>query len=1203
MLGVGLSLALVLLAALLGLREHQARRDQADERAALVAHLVERQLRDRLAQLEAVLAAQAAALDDEQGQATLRALHPRLGIHSATWLPGPSPGDGVAPDSDSTAGLVLPAPAPGDVFLDVAWQDGAGGRVQASLDPQWLLELLQGHDLGEGAVVALLHDTQRMYLRSHDNARLMGQPLRDLQLFAPEWRGQDHGTYEARSQFDGRFRQIAYRKLAGTPLTLIVGQPRAAVAAPAWGFLAMAMLVACVLGVLWLWLLRTFGQLAARQSRLLRELGKTSARLQQAHSMASLGTWRWHPATRQSDWSEGLYRIHGRDPSLPPPDSHEASSFLHPDDRDRVIALGQKLGQGEGMAETEYRIVREDGEVRWLHAYMESDHDADGLYLMGVGQDVTELARAREQLRQAEQEYRFLFESNPVPMAVYDRQTLGFLAVNEAMRHQYGYSREELLGMSVLDIRPAEDRERVAAEATSLGEVRPQGAIWTHLRRDGARIRAAIHTHDIEFEGRPARMVAAQDVTEREADALRFRLLARATADAVWDWDVVRGSLWWGDTFYTTFGYARGQMAPTVEAWQALVHPDERVRVASSLAAAAADHGVEEWQERYRFLHVDGRYREVIDRGFVLRDEHGNAYRMLGGMRDVTEQRRSDERMRLLSRAIEATANGVVISDALQPDWPLVYVNRAFEQITGYSAEECIGRNPRFLQGNDHDQVGLQGIRYAIQEKREAWVLLRNYRKDGSLFWNEFYIAPVFDDHGVATHFVGVQNDVSEHHNHQQEMARRASHDQLTGLPNRQLLQDTLQVAVLAAERGERDVAVLFIDLDDFKLVNDSLDHSAGDEALRLVAARLQQQAGTGDLAGRFGGDEFVIVMTEHATEARIGELIARIRTAMSEPIVVAGIEHVLTMSVGWCRYSEGGHDAETLLKYADIAMYEAKRQGRNRSVGYSYDLNTRVSRRLQLIAQLRDALDQQQFVLAFQPIYDRKGAVCAVECLARWQHPQRGLLLPSEFIEVCEQSGLIMELGRRTLHEAARHHALLDAAGFGHVRLSVNVSAVQFGHALEEDVAAVMSLYQLPHGVLELELTESVIMENADRAIDTMHRIAELGVCLSVDDFGTGYSSLAYLKRLPIDRLKIDRSFVLDLPDDRDAASICSSIIALAHSLGLQTVGEGVENQSQLRWLSLHGCDEMQGFLMSRPVPWERLLDTLREVRPGHDG
>ena len=1164
-------------------------------------------------------------------------------------------------------------------------------------------------------------------------------------------------------------------------------------------------------------------------------------RLRQAQDLARIGDWEWDVARGTIRWSQTMYDIYGVSPDTFRPDADNAFARIHPDDRARIQALGQDLAEHGEPCRAEFRIVRDDGSVRVLSMRSMREITADGrVVIRSVQQDITELAQAREDAQRAEEHYRLLFNRNPMPMWVFDPASLRFLAVNDAMLRDYGYDRAQLLEMTILDIRPKAERAQVEQIARGHEDERPQGHVWTHMHRDGTLRRMCIHTTDFDFQGRPGRLVTAQDVTEREAREKRFQLLARATSDAIYDLDIGRDALWWGDSFYAVFGYSREQIPPTLQAWAALVHPDDLARVDASLAAAIEDPAAYEWEEEYRFLRHDGTHATVVDRGFFVRDGAGVALRMVGGMFDFTEKRRQDADLRLLRRAVEATEsgiliadvrdplipavyvnqgfqdmtgygaeeilgrdsrlldfdprdvdkvrhirravaerrelrtlvrmrrkdgsafwndfymapvldeagaithmmsvsldvterqrseerfqlvaratsdaiwdwdlvkdvtwrsdnvyplfgyeageirgsmtdwsqllhpddrarvetsirsaiesdaegweceyrlrrkdgvyadvldrgfllrneegkavravggiidvtqkhrdqadlrllrravestdNGISIADARQPDWPLVYVNAAFEQMTGYPACEVLGRNCRFLQGADQDQAAIETIRLAITEQREARVVLRNYRKDGTLFWNELHLAAVHDDNGVS-HYVGIQNDVSHRHLYEQELAHRATHDQLTGLPNRHLIMDRLQQAILNADRYGRHAGVVFIDLDDFKLINDNLDHAAGDEALRIVASRLRTLVRDTDTVGRLGGDEFVVVLTEQTDEAGVAQVIARVSTGLSAPMEIGGVAHTLTPSIGWARYPDDGGDAVTLLKRADVAMYQAKRGGRNRSERYRADLDRHVAQRVQLVAQLRAALEREEFRLAFQPMYDAAGRPRALEALVRWQHPVRGLLLPGEFIGVCEESGLILELGRRILREAARHHSLLAAHGFSDVRIAVNVSAMQFGPAFERDVAAVLAEFSLPPHILELEITESVVMQHPETGIKTMGRIADLGVCIAIDDFGTGYSSLAYLQRLPLHRLKIDRSFVRDLPHDREATSICSMILQLARSLELCTVGEGVETAGQLEWLRANGCDEVQGYLLARPAPFDEILAKL---------
>ncbi|HSR64222.1 MAG TPA: EAL domain-containing protein [Xanthomonadaceae bacterium] len=1011
-----------------------------------------------------------------------------------------------------------------------------------------------------------------------------------------------HHRSETTPQVDGRA-----TARAGWAWALLGGCVLAALW-PAWPPLAARLLaLACALAAV---------AIAVRCRRLQRRaaadyvrgeatLAEAGERLRETRRIARIGEFRWELDGGRVRWSEETFVLYGQPPR---PELHvdEILGWLHADDRAGVAdAIGRAMHAPDPGAdppghafEARFRVVRPDGEVRTLHALAEwLDRTPGRRVLRGIQQDITELARTDEKLAAAQAQYQFLFEHNPLPMWVFDRETLRFLAVNDAMLRHYGYERAELLAGTMLDIRPAEQRAAVEAAARQPGAQRPQGEAWTHLRKDGSTLRAAIYNHDIVFDGRRARLVAAQDVTGLERSEERFRMVARATSDAVYDWDVVSGHLWWSDSFYALFGHSRQAMPPTLEAWESLIHADDRARVMASLSRAF-EAGQQEWEEQYRFGRGDGSWAEVADRGFIQRDELGQVVRMVGGMLDVTERHREQADLRLLRRAVDATDNGIVIADARSDDQPIVYVNPAFEQITGYASAEIAGRNCRVLHGVDGDQPGVAAIRNAMHEERETRVVLRNYRRDGTMFWNEFRLAPVRDEAGALTHFVGVLTDVTERQRQEEQLAWRATHDDLTGLPNRQLLHDRLQHAILNAERYGRAAAVVFVDLDDFKLINDTLGHSAGDTALRTIAQRLREVVRDADTVGRFGGDEFVVVLTEHTDEAGVQAVIARIAAALAQPVELAGVPHLLTPSIGHCRYPQDGRDAETLLRHADLAMYQAKRQGRNRAVAYRAEFDGTVSQRLQLVSQLRDGLQRDEFVLAFQPLWGLAGEPRGLEALVRWRHPERGLLPPSDFIGVCEESGLIVELGRRVLREAARHHALLAATGLGHLRIAVNVSAAQFAHDLHGEVAAVVAEFALPPGALEIELTESVIMDNTDRAIDTMRRIAELGVGLSLDDFGTGYSSLAYLKRLPLDRLKIDRSFVQDLGHDLEDAAICASIIGLGHLLGLRTVAEGVETEQQCAWLRARGCDELQGFLLGRPMAFDALLPLLQAAR-----
>ncbi len=554
----------------------------------------------------------------------------------------------------------------------------------------------------------------------------------------------------------------------------------------------------------------------------------------------------------------------------------------------------------------------------------------------------------------------------------------------------------------------------------------------------------------------------------------------------------------------------------------------------------------------------------------------------------------------LLQRCLEASHNGVLIVDAQAPGQPVIYVNPAFEQITGYSAEEALGRNCRFLQGSETRQSGIEEIRRALAAQREVHVVLRNFRKDGSAFWNDLYIAPVPDEHGLVTHFIGVQNDISERKRFESELAYNASHDVLTGLPNRSLLEDRLLQGCQIARRYTRELAVMLIDLDGFKPINDTLGHAIGDRILVEVAQRMAAQIRPGDTLARLGGDEFVVVLPDlaHGEDALL--VAERLIHSIARPYQFNELELHVTASIGITVSNGEIEQPVKLIQEADLAMYQAKQHGRNNYQWYTEHLNQEVSERMTLRNELQKAIEGLNFELHYQPQIDaRTGALLGCEALLRWPHTERGSISPLRFIPVAEDTGQIVPISQWVLVTACSHQRRLLDQGLAAGVVSVNISAVHF---LRQDfvgtVQRSLEYSGLPAHLLELEITENSLLEETEETLSTLQELRALGVRLTLDDFGTGYSSLSYLKDLPIDKVKIDRSFVHELISDQRDAAITQGIISMAHHLDLKVVAEGVETTEQADFLRRNLCDAFQGYLYARPMPYSQLEAYLRGLK-----
>ncbi len=577
----------------------------------------------------------------------------------------------------------------------------------------------------------------------------------------------------------------------------------------------------------------------------------------------------------------------------------------------------------------------------------------------------------------------------------------------------------------------------------------------------------------------------------------------------------------------------------------------------------------------------------------LVRDTCGITTGIVMGLHDLTRTRQTEQRLRQSATVFENTAEGVFITDA---NGKIIDINRAFTEITGYERDEVIGRNPKILNSARHDESLYRELWSSLKEtgqwRGETW----DRRKDGSLYPVWLTISSVFEDKGKLTNYVALFSDISTVKRSQEQMEYLAHHDALTGLPNRLLFNDRLNQALKHAERNQLMLAVTFLDLDRFKNINDSLGHQAGDILLKQVAKALVHRVRQEDTVARVGGDEFILLLENIYDVKNAAVAAEKLMLAFNEPFKLQGQEIHVSASMGISIYPRDGQDASMLLRNADSAMYRAKEGGRNNYQFYTHELTKKAFERVLMENSLRRALEQEELRLFYQPQFDlRTGLIIGMEVLVRWQHPDFGIISPVKFIPVAEDCGLIHPIGKWVLLTACTQAKrwLDKGLKFGHIAVNIAGRQLQRG-GIVDTVKAALNASGLSNSALELEVTENFIMQEAEHAINQLEALRELGVVLAIDDFGTGYSSLSYLKQLPINKLKIDQSFVRDIPDDSNDMAISNAVIALGKSLQLTVIAEGVETVEQAQFLQQAGCHEAQGYFYSRPLAAEKMEEFL---------
>lgn len=794
--------------------------------------------------------------------------------------------------------------------------------------------------------------------------------------------------------------------------------------------------------------------------------------------------------------------------------------------------------------------------------------------------------------------------------AIITTDTLGNVTLlNTAAEKLTGWSQQESRGKPLAHILktsapdgncPAADAVQKALTTGATVKIEPDVML---RNRQGAEFFINITAAPIQLADQSTAgvILTCQNVTQRRQteevmreNEARYARVIEGSDQGFWELDLKTQQLNPSAKYEAMLGYVVGERSLSVDQWPKYVHPDDLAKAMASIDRHLKGiSGIHEAE--IRCLTKNNEWKWILTRGKIVeRDADGRPLLLAGTHTDISERKHSEEALRQAATVFECTQEGVIITDA---SMHIVMVNRAFTLLTGYSASDVLGKQPSLLNSDCNSSERYSTMRAAIQSSGYWQGELWDRRKSGEIFPTLISINAVRDDTGKTTHYVCVFMDISTLKDSEARLDYLAHHDPLTQLPNRLLLFTQLEHALAKTHRDSSTLGLLMFDLDRFKDINDSFGHLVGDQLLQQVATRLSQRLRSSDSFARLGGDEFTVLLEGLARPEDAARVADEIIEALSEPFhLLNNIEVRTSASIGISFSTGQPMSAETLLQQADSAMYRAKAEGRGRFQYFSESMTLAARERIDLDSRLRRALEQQEFRVYYQPQVDIfSGQIVGAEALVRWKDPNEGLIPPSRFIPIAEETGLIREIGEWVMQEACQQGKKWRDAGLPPLILAINISARQLSQGtLANVVDRILSDTGFPPQALELELTESVLMEQKEVAAELFNDLRSRQIRLAIDDFGTGYSSLAYLKRFPFDVLKIDKSFVDDIPHDQDDRKIIKAIIEMGHTLGIKVLAEGVESSEQIAFLQAQSCDLYQGYFRSQPLPaedFERLL------------
>ncbi|KIQ59434.1 bifunctional diguanylate cyclase/phosphodiesterase [Pseudomonas fluorescens] len=861
-------------------------------------------------------------------------------------------------------------------------------------------------------------------------------------------------------------------------------------------------------------------------------------------------------------------------------------NIIHPADLTRAETYcNQEVLAGRDHC-IDYRVLTADGRCLWVRDIVSLIEHAHEPVMRGLMIDISEAKRTEEALRLSEQKFASVFRQCPDILVIARLLDGCLLEVNSAFEEQIGLSAAEVVGRTATDL----DIWGIQGVGPSLLQRLQAGSIrnleMPFRRSNGQAFTGLISAEPFDLDTTPALVVVVRDISQLketqqqlQTSEEKFAKAFHASPDGLLlsrQRDGLLIEVNEGFSRITGFNSALSVDRSTLDLgiW---VNLNERKQMLDLLQR---DGFVRDFSCHIR--RNDGQIRlcEVSSRPLPIGDEDC----MLTIARDITERHLMQEKLQQAATVFESTAEGVLITDTQQH---ISAVNRAFTEITGYSETEALGHTPRLLASGLHDSAFYAAMWHQLTAEGHWQGEISNRRKNGELYPSWLTISAVRNREQQITHFVAVFADISSLKHAQARLDYQAHHDPLTGLPNRTLFESRLLTALTSQQEQGGQGAVLFLDLDRFKHINDSLGHPVGDLLLKGIAVRLREQLRDIDTVARLGGDEFIILLPGLQQPSDAEHIAQKLLNCFTAPFQAGEHEFFISASIGTSLYPQDGCDVATLVKNADAAMYRSKAKGRNRVESYTRDLTAQASERVALEHELRRAIERNELSLSFQPkISLADNRLVGAEALIRWYHPTFGDVPPEHFIPLAEENGMILQIGDWVLERACRQLCEWNSTYESLGPLSVNLAGAQLRQPnLLGRIEQLLRENQLEPGLLQLEITENFIMSQAEEALMVLHQLKKLGVQLAIDDFGTGYSSLSYLKRLPLDILKIDQSFVRGLPDDPHDAAIVRAIIALGRSMQFTIIAEGVETLAQQQFLTEEGCEQIQGYIVSLPL------------------